>query len=113
MFVTLLIDVIQERRLNAANSIKITPAVTPTKLRSASPATVPTIHVAQQKSRLSRQTRPVENIDLDADGDDDAEEDNEDETLYCICQKQSYGDASIFHHGRGEPFSLIASLFLR
>ena len=112
--VTLTINLFQERRLNATNSIKIAPAVTPTKLRSASPTTVTTIHVTQQKSRLSRQTRPpVEDLDLDADGDDDAEEDNEDESLYCICQKQSYGDVSNFHYRKGEPFSLIASLSLR
>src|SRR5271163_4625722 len=110
--VTLTINLFQERRLNATNSIKIAPAVTPTKLRSASPTTVTTIHVTQQKSRLSHQTRPpLEDLDLDADGD--AEEDNEDESLYCICQKQSYGDVSNFHYRKGEPFSLIASLSLR
>lgn len=38
---------------------------------------------------------------MDADGDDDAEEEIEDETLYCICQKQSYGDVSIFFYLRG------------
>ena len=32
---------------------------------------------------------------MDADGDDDAEEEVEDETPYCFCQKQSYGDVSI------------------
>jgi chromatin modification-related protein YNG2 len=88
----------QGRRLNATNSIKITPAVTPTKHRSASPATVTltTTHATQQKSRLSRQIRPpAEDLDMDADGDDDAEEEVEDETLYCFCQKQSYGDVSI------------------
>ena len=88
----------QGRRLNATNSIKITPAVTPTKHRSASPATVTltTTHTTQQKSRLSRQIRPpAEDIDMDADGDDDAEEEIEDETLYCFCQKQSYGDVSV------------------
>jgi len=57
---------------------------------------VTTTHTTQQKSRLSRQIRlPAEDLDMDADGDDDAEE-LEDETLYCICQKQSYGDVSIF-----------------
>lgn len=58
--------------------------------------TLTTAHVTQQKSRLSRQIiPPAEDPDMDADGDDDAEED---ETLYCICQKQSYGDASIFNY---------------
>jgi chromatin modification-related protein YNG2 len=58
--------------------------------------TLTTTHVTQQKSRLSRQIRPlVEDLDMDADGDDDAEEEIEDETLYCFCQKQSYGDVSI------------------
>ena len=94
----IIIHTFQERRLNATNSIKITPTATPTKHRSASPATVTltTTHVTQQKSRLSRQIRPpAEDLDMDADGDDDAEEENEDETLYCFCQKQSYGDVSI------------------
>lgn len=92
-------DTFQERRLNATNSIKITPAVTPTKHRSASPSTVvaTTTHATQQKSRLSRQIRlPAEDPDMDAEGDDDAEDEIEDETLYCICQKQSYGDVRIF-----------------
>ena len=58
--------------------------------------TLTTTHATQQKSRLSRQIRPLaEDLDMDADGDDDAEEENEDETLYCFCQKQSYGDVSI------------------
>ena len=58
--------------------------------------TLTTTHVTQQKSRLSRQIRPpAEDLDMDADGDDDAEEEIEDETLYCFCQKQSYGDVSI------------------
>ena len=58
--------------------------------------TLATTHATQQKSRLSRQIRPLtEDLDLDADGDDDAEEEIEDETLYCFCQKQSYGDVSI------------------
>ena len=107
------IDAFQERRLNATNSIKITPAVTPTKHRSASPATVTltTTHVTQQKSRLSRQIRPpIEDIDMDADGDDDAEEENEDETLYCFCQKQSYGDVSTFYHRSRTFFCLITPL---
>ena len=80
------------------NSIKIAPAVTPTKHRSASPATVTltTSHSTQQKSRLSRQIRPPEDLDIDADGDDDAEDEIEDETLYCFCQKQSYGDVRIY-----------------
>ena len=33
---------------------------------------------------------------MDADGDEegDGEEEVEDETLYCFCRKQSYGDVS-------------------
>ena len=59
--------------------------------------TLTTTHATQQKSRLSRQIRPpvAEDLDMDAEGDDDAEEELEDETLYCFCQKQSYGDVSI------------------
>ncbi|KAF8800528.1 hypothetical protein BYT27DRAFT_6833664 [Phlegmacium glaucopus] len=97
----------KKRRLNATNSIKITPAVTPTKHRSASPATVAvtTTHATQQKSRLSRQIRlPVEDIDMDADGDHDEEEEIEDETLYCICQKQSYGDMIACDNEDGCPY---------
>ena len=59
-----------------------------------------TTHATQQKSRLSRQIRPPEDLDMDADGDDDAEEEIEDETLYCFCQKQSYGDVSICYRRR-------------
>lgn len=88
------------------NANSITPAVTPTKHRSASPATVTltATHVTQQKSRLSRQIRPPpEDLDMDADGEDDAEE-NEDETLYCFCQKQSYGDMIACDNEEGCPY---------
>jgi len=97
----------KKRRLNVTNSIKITPAVTPIKHRSASPSTiaVTTTQVIQQKSRLSRQIHlPVEDLDVDADGDEDAEEEIEDETLYCICQKQSYGDMIACDNEDGCPY---------
>ena len=110
----IIIYTVQGRRLNATNSIKITPAVTPTKHRSASPATVTlsTTHATQQKSRLSRQIRPpAEDLDMDADGDDDAEEEIEDETLYCFCQKQSYGDVSICYRRSVNLFASNCFLF--
>ena len=69
-----------------------------------------TTHATQQKSRLSRQIRPPEDLDIDADGDDDAEDEIEDETLYCFCQKQSYGDVSIYLLNR-VFFGLIALPF--
>jgi len=57
---------------------------------------LPTIAHTQQKSRLSRQVHPPpqyskEEADAEEGGDLE-EEENEDETLYCFCQKQSYGD---------------------
>lgn len=59
---------------------------------------LPTTAHAQQKSRLSRQVHPPPEYspaDADAEeGGDMEEEENEDETLYCFCQKQSYGDVS-------------------
>ena len=52
---------------------------------------------------------PPEYTKSDADGEeggDMEEEENEDETLYCFCQKQSYGDVS------GDPYrkNLFSSL---
>ncbi|PPQ71563.1 hypothetical protein CVT26_010420 [Gymnopilus dilepis] len=99
----------KKRRVTTTTSIKISPAATPTKHRSVSPATVtPATHV-QQKSRLSRQIqlRAVESDqDMDAEGDDEVEEeeDPEDERLYCFCQKQSYGDMIACDNEGGCPY---------
>ncbi|KAF4618527.1 hypothetical protein D9613_009709 [Agrocybe pediades] len=105
----------KKRRLTTATSIKISPATTPTKHRSASPTTVsaPTAHV-QQKSRLSRQVRiPVveDNNDEEEEaeeGEEEMEEEEEDaeddKTLYCFCQKTSYGDMIACDNEGGCPF---------
>ncbi|KAF8163780.1 hypothetical protein B0H34DRAFT_651391 [Crassisporium funariophilum] len=99
----------KKRRITTATSIKISPAASPMKHRSASPTTAAasTSHVTQQKSRLSRQIHPpVEDVDMDAEGDEEAEaeEENEDETLYCFCQKQSYGDMIACDNEGGCPY---------
>jgi len=78
------------------------------KLPSPAPASVPVLpqrtRHAQQSHRPSpargRQTQPEPpGPDEDAEGEDDVEEgngdedeDNEDKTLYCFCQKMSYGE---------------------
>ena len=78
------------------------------KLPSPAPASVPALpqrtRHAQQSHRPSpargRQAQPEPpGPDEDAEGDDDVEEgngdddeDNEDKTLYCFCQKMSYGE---------------------
>ncbi|KAF8902812.1 hypothetical protein CPB84DRAFT_1707453 [Gymnopilus junonius] len=97
----------KKRRLTTTTSIKISPAATPTKHRSVSPATtIASTHV-QQKSRLSRQIQlPPEDSDQDAEGDEDmeAEEEAEDETPYCFCQKQSYGDMIACDNEGGCPY---------
>lgn len=93
-----------ERRVGTGASIKLTPVGTPTKNRSASPTVAATANAhTHQRSRLSRQIHPREDVDMDAEGDEDAEGeegDADDETLYCFCQKQSYGDVSSvsYHH---------------
>ncbi|KAF9476414.1 hypothetical protein BDN70DRAFT_882463 [Pholiota conissans] len=87
----------KKRRITQNASIKISPAATPTKHRSASPTTIsaPVPHT-QPKSRLSRQVHPPteeEDNDMDADGDEEGlDEDENDDELYCFCRKQSYGD---------------------
>jgi chromatin modification-related protein YNG2 len=91
------------RKTTITTSIKITPA-SPTKHRSASPASVTPAHgYTQQKSRLSRQVHPPveedeDDMDVDGEGDEDEGEveDDNDETLYCFCRKQSYGDVCFF-----------------
>ncbi|KDR69284.1 hypothetical protein GALMADRAFT_128759 [Galerina marginata CBS 339.88] len=99
----------KKRRVTTTTSIKITPATTPTKHRSASPtiAALAIPHV-QQKSRLSRQVLPMEDLDqdMDAEGEEEGEmeEDNEDETPYCICQKPSYGDMIACDNEGGCPY---------
>lgn len=79
------------------------------KLPSPAPATVPVLpqrtRLAQQQSHRASPARgrqaPPEPTgpDEDAEGEDDVEEgngdedeDNEDKTLYCSCQKMSYGE---------------------
>ncbi|KAI0267653.1 hypothetical protein BC834DRAFT_968593 [Gloeopeniophorella convolvens] len=79
------------------------------KLPSPAPIAVPALpqrtRLAQQQSRRASPARgrqappePV-GLDEDAEGEDDVEEgngdedeDNEDKTLYCFCQKMSYGE---------------------
>ena len=66
---------------------------------------MPTAHhtATSTRSRLSRQSHAVrvqqqeeEDLDADADGDEEIEGDDaeDDLTLYCFCNKQSYGDVS-------------------
>lgn len=80
------------------------------KLPSPAPATVPGLpqrtRLAQQQSHRASPARgrqaqpePPPGPDEDAEGEDDVEEgngdedeDNEDKTLYCFCQKMSYGE---------------------
>ena len=85
-----------------------TAATASIKLPSPAPASVPVLpqrtRHAQQSHRPSpargRQTQPEPpGPDEDAEGEDDVEEgngdedeDNEDKTLYCFCQKMSYGE---------------------
>jgi chromatin modification-related protein YNG2 len=93
--------------VTAAASIKISPAASP-KHRSASPTVLPATAHTQQKSRLSRQVHPppeYSKSDADEEGGDMEEEENEDETLYCFCQKQSYGDVSVDSYRRKNSFS--------
>ena len=84
----------KERRLTTTTSIKLP-----------SPAPMPTAHqtATSTRSRLSRQSHAVraqqheeEDLDADADGDEEVEGDDaeDDLTLYCFCNKQSYGDVS-------------------
>ncbi|KAL0946387.1 hypothetical protein HGRIS_012617 [Hohenbuehelia grisea] len=92
---------VKKRRLGATTSIKIT-ARAPTPPTAAATASAPL-----PRSRLSRQIHPAPSkapppvdVDMDAEADDDADEDEEDdedpdaedESLYCFCQKRSYGD---------------------
>ena len=55
---------------------------------------------AMSRSRPSRQAQIIEPeedfLDADAEGEEDyeAEDAEEDSTLYCFCNKQSYGDVS-------------------
>ena len=81
------------------------------KLPSPAPASVPALpqrtRHAQQSHRPSpargRQAQPEPpGPDEDAEGEDDVEEgngdddeDNEDKTLYCFCQKMSYGEVCV------------------
>ncbi|KAJ2934527.1 hypothetical protein H1R20_g2558, partial [Candolleomyces eurysporus] len=80
----------KKRKLTTQPSIKLT---------APSPATTPS--TAYSRSRPSRQVQAnkatleePDDEDLDAEGEDDfeGEEGEEDPTLYCFCQKQSFGD---------------------
>jgi chromatin modification-related protein YNG2 len=85
------------------------------KLPSPAPPSVPALpqrtrHAQQQSHRPSpargRQVQPEPpGPDEDAEGEDDVEdgngdddEDNEDKTLYCFCQKMSYGEVRATRH---------------
>ncbi|KAH9003102.1 hypothetical protein EDB86DRAFT_3063072 [Lactarius hatsudake] len=89
--------------------VTATVAAASIKLPSPAPATVPVLpqrtRLAQQQSHRAspargRQAQPEPpGPDEDAEGEDDVEEgngdedeDNEDKTLYCVCQKMSYGE---------------------
>ncbi|PPQ63133.1 hypothetical protein CVT24_005773 [Panaeolus cyanescens] len=80
----------KKRKINANTSIKL-PSPAPV---SAPP---PTSH---SRPRAARSTQVIQiptqedELDQDADGDEDfeAEDAEEDLTLYCFCNKQSYGD---------------------
>lgn len=88
-------------------------AVSSVKQPSPAPTSAPVLpqrtRLAQQQSHhrpppaRSRQIQQeVPGPDEDAEGEDDVEEgngdedeDNEDKTLYCVCQKMSYGEVCI------------------
>jgi len=84
----------KKRRLGTSTSIKLAPAVSPApSSRSGSPAASGAgshAHSTHQRSRLSRQVLPQEDVDMDAEGEDDA--DGDDGRPYCFCQKPSFGD---------------------
>ncbi|KAF8898746.1 hypothetical protein BD779DRAFT_1485362 [Infundibulicybe gibba] len=104
----------KRRRLAASASIKLIPAASPTKHRSASPTTNALMaekSYSHPRSRLSRQIHPKEDpepeMEVDEDEDEDAEgedADGEDERLYCFCQKQSYGDMIACDNENGCPY---------
>ena len=84
---------LSERRLTTNTSLKIS-----------SPAPLATLGATASRSRVSKQTRIAEEeedldpeADADAEGEDDPEGEDaeeEDTTLYCFCNKQSYGDVN-------------------
>ncbi|KAI0303641.1 hypothetical protein B0F90DRAFT_1307677 [Multifurca ochricompacta] len=89
-------------------------AVAAIKLPSPAPTAAPILpqrtRLAQQQSHRAspargRQLPPEPGPDEDAEGEDDVEEgngdedeDNEDKTLYCFCQKMSYGEVRTTHY---------------
>ncbi|KAF8662716.1 hypothetical protein AX16_001158 [Volvariella volvacea WC 439] len=86
----------KKRKIGTSGSIKLTPAPSPTKHRSASPVAAPAPHSGHQRSRLSRQVQMVvDDLDRDAEGEEEegeGEEGDGDDTLYCFCQRHSFGD---------------------
>ncbi|KAF9053321.1 hypothetical protein BJ165DRAFT_1413483 [Panaeolus papilionaceus] len=96
----------KKRRVTTTTSIKISPAASPTKHRSQSPAATAAASHTTQKSRLSKQIHPpVQDVESDAEPDEGVvEEEAEDETLYCFCQKQSYGDMIACDNEGGCPY---------
>ena len=89
------------RRVGTSASIKL--STTPSRRRSASPATTgagATSHT-HQRSRLSRQVLPPEESEEEAEAEENAEEmedvdAEEDDKIYCFCRKKSFGDVSRF-----------------
>ena len=97
-------------RLNIVIGRRVAATSSAPSIKLPSPAP-PTVQTPAQRSRLAHQTHrpsparsrrvvsPV-GADEDAEGEDDMEdvgddgEDNEDKSLYCFCQKMSYGEVS-------------------
>ncbi|KAF8638926.1 hypothetical protein AX17_001838 [Amanita inopinata Kibby_2008] len=84
----------KRRRLGTTASIKLT--TTPTRRRSASPATTTTTTHTHQRSRLSRQVLPPEESEEEVEAEENTEMEDvdaeEDDKIYCFCQKKSFGD---------------------
>lgn len=71
-------------------------AVAPTRAR----LTQQQSHRASPARTTARRASTPSGNDEDAEGDDDIEEnadENDDEALYCFCQKPSYGEVGVFH----------------
>lgn len=87
------------RRVGASASIKL--SATPSRRRSASPATTSAAATSHthQRSRLSRQVLPPEESEEEAEAEENTEEmedadAEEDDKIYCFCRKKSFGDVS-------------------
>ena len=96
--------------MGTSASIKL--STTPSRRRSASPATTSAVATSHthQRSRLSRQVLPPEESEEEAEAEENAEEmedvdAEEDDKIYCFCRKKSFGDVSRFF----SSFSVVLS----